>query len=335
MIDQAILEKLVYFTDEEIDNLNGKSKIDRSIFLNGFDDVVDCHKILGKDEQFAIRKHARFAVYPKHRHNYLELMYVYSGTMTNVIDNQKVVITEGDLILLNQNIAHEIEYTNENDIVFNFIIRPEYLEFVSSLNSPSNEVFAFLMESLYSNAKNGEYFVFKLQDSEIIKNHIDDIVTTLFLLPVNHKVKLKLLMGLLLVELASSTDYIVNRIDNGDRCEILDKVYHYINHSYREGCLQSLAESLNMSDYCLSKIIKKKTNQTFKHLIQQQRLKQAIRLLQATNLSVGEIVCEVGYENVTHFYRIFKSAYKFTPSVYREHYLGAKNDRATTSDDIG
>ncbi len=334
MIDLNIIEKLVYFTDEEIDNLNGKSKIDRSIFLNGFADVIDCNKILNKDEQFAIRKHARFAAYPKHRHNYLELMYVYSGTMTNVIDNQKVVVSEGDLIFLNQNVAHEIESTNENDIVFNFIIKPEFLEFVSSLNGQSNEVFAFLIESLYSSARNGEYFVFRLQNSKLIKNYIDDIVTTHYLKPVNHKSKLKLLMGLLLVELASSTDYIVNRTDNCDQTEIMEKVYHYIKYCYTEGSLQSLAESLDLSDYCLSRIIKKQTNHTFKQLIQQQRLKQAITLLESTHLPVAEIVCEVGYENITHFYRIFKSAYKYTPSVYREHYLGAKNDRVSTSHDI-
>ena len=335
MIDQDIIEKLVYFTDEELDNLNGKSKIDRSIFLNSFDDVVDCNKILEKDEQFAIRKHARFAAYPKHRHNYLELLYVYSGTMTNVIENQRVVVNEGDLIFLNQNVPHEIEYTNENDIVFNFIIKPEFLEFVSSLNGQCNEVFAFLIESLYSSVRNGEYFVFKLQNSEVIKNYIDDIVTTLYRGPVNHKVKLKLLMGLLLVELASSTDYIVNRIGNDDQSQIMEKVYYYIKNCYTEGSLQALADALDLSDYCLSKIIKKHTDQTFKQLIQRQRLKQAIILLQSTHLPVAEIVCEVGYENVTHFYRIFKSAYQVTPSIYRERYRGAKNDKVAPSYDIG
>lgn len=334
MIAKDIIEKLIFFTDEEIANLNGGSHVDRSIFLKRSDNVVDCNKLLEKDEQFAIRKHARFASYPKHRHNYLELLYVYSGSMINVIDNHKVIINEGDLIFLNQNTEHEIEYANENDIIFNFIIKPDFLDFVTSLKSTDNEIFSFLTDSLYSNSRNGEYFVFKLQNSDNIKNQIDAIITTIYQQPVNHKVKLKLLVGLLLVELASSTDYIAGHLIKNDQTIIMSQVYDYISNSYQEGSLQALSENLKISDYSLSKIIKKHTNQTFKHLIQKQRLKQAIWLLQSTDLSVAQIICEVGYENVTHFYRIFKSAYDLTPSVYRTHYQMAKKDKAHTRYDI-
>ena len=56
-------------------------------------------------------------------------MYVYGGEMVTIIDDQEIVIKQGEL-LLNQNIEHAIKYTNENDIIFNFIIiKPEFLEF--------------------------------------------------------------------------------------------------------------------------------------------------------------------------------------------------------------
>lgn len=45
MIPISILEKLVSFTDEEIDNLNDKNMINKSIFMNN-SNTVDYHKML-------------------------------------------------------------------------------------------------------------------------------------------------------------------------------------------------------------------------------------------------------------------------------------------------
>ncbi|MFR1295029.1 MAG: hypothetical protein ACLSBH_06005 [Coprobacillus cateniformis] len=49
--------------------------------------------------------------------------------MTHHINEQDITIEKGQLLLLNQNIEHSINYCDENDIIFNFIIRPEYLRF--------------------------------------------------------------------------------------------------------------------------------------------------------------------------------------------------------------
>ena len=104
MIREDIMERLVCFSDEEINNLNGFVGIDKSIFISEQSNVVDADKLLKANQQFAVRKHARFCEYPKHRHNYLEFMYVYGGEMVTIIDDQEIVIKQGELLLLNQNI---------------------------------------------------------------------------------------------------------------------------------------------------------------------------------------------------------------------------------------
>ena len=69
MIREDILEKLVCFTDEEIDNLNGKNIIDKSIYEHENSNIIDYHKMLGKDQMITVRKHTRFIEYPKQKHN--------------------------------------------------------------------------------------------------------------------------------------------------------------------------------------------------------------------------------------------------------------------------
>lgn len=320
MLQESILEKLVYFTDEEIDNLNGKNKVDRSIYLNDRSQIIDCYKILDQHQQIGVRKHARFIEYPKHKHNYIELMYVYGGEMTHIIDDQKIVLHEGELLLLNQNIEHSIEYCHENDIIFNFIIKPEFLEFLSMMMEHENDVFNFIFEALYSYENNGEYLVFKLQDNVLVKSYIESIITSLYVPQLNNSLELKLLVGLLLTELMNHPEYIETYQANSYEKLISSTILKYIATSYQEGSLAVLSEMLHLPDYKVCKIIRKQTGQTFKQLVQNERLKNAVHLLKNTHLPVTDIMLEVGYENITYFYKIFKNEFHMTPHVYRETY---------------
>jgi transcriptional regulator GlxA family with amidase domain len=54
------------------------------------------------------------------------------------------------------------------------------------------------------------------------------------------------------------------------------------------------------------------------------RLKLAAELLINTELHVGEITYETGFENQTHFSRTFKEKYGITPSLYRMKHQPAK-----------
>ena len=56
MIREDIMERLVCFSDEEINNLNGFVGIDKSIFISEQSNVVDADKLLKANQQFAVRK---------------------------------------------------------------------------------------------------------------------------------------------------------------------------------------------------------------------------------------------------------------------------------------
>ncbi|MFR3692979.1 MAG: AraC family transcriptional regulator [Thomasclavelia ramosa] len=321
MIREDIMERLVCFSDEEINNLNGFVGIDKSIFISEQSNVVDADKLLKANQQFAVRKHARFCEYPKHRHNYLEFMYVYGGEMVTIIDDQEIVIKQGELLLLNQNIEHAIKYTNENDIIFNFIIKLEFLEFLSGMAEEQNEVFSFIFDALYSYDNKGEYLIFKVSNNEIVRNHIEAIITNIYQQQLNHSFTLKLLVGLLLTELMNNPHLIETYESNNYNKLVVISILKYITLNYQEGSLSVLAKQIHQPDYKICKLIKEHTGSTFKQLIQEERLKAAANLLKTTSLPIVEIMQEVGYENITYFYKIFKEKFKITPSIYRNHNL--------------
>lgn len=47
---------------------------------------------------------------------------------------------------------------------------------------------------------------------------------------------------------------------------------------------------------------------------------QAAYLLTETDTPIEQIVVEVGYENSSHFHKLFKEEYGMTPKKYRDKY---------------
>lgn len=321
MLEMELLEKVVYFTDEEIDNLNGKGSIDKSIFTNPQSNIVDYHKLLLDDEAISVRKHARFLEYPKHRHNYIELMYVYGGKMTHIIGQKEITIQEGDLLLLNQNVEHAIKYTDENDIIFNFIIKPEFLEFLSTMIDRTNEISNFIFDALYSYDNSEEFLVFRTNQNRLVRSYIEAIIRNIYGVSINKKLSLKLLVGLLLTELMNHPEEIETYSQDSYETFLVGAILKYVATSYQVGSLYELSELIKVPDYKICKIVKKNTGKTFKQLIQDERLKVAKQLLLTSNMAISDIMYEVGYENITYFYKIFKKENEMTPNEYRIHHL--------------
>ncbi|MBD7911298.1 MULTISPECIES: AraC family transcriptional regulator [Clostridium] len=313
-----IHEKLLALTDEEKQILNGEIEVDRSLYTDNGQFIIDSDKLLSQGELIDIRKHTRFIKFPEHKHNYIEFNYVYQGELKEIIDNKEINLKKGELIFLNQYINHELEICSENDISINFIIRPEFFDYILSLLDNENIISRFLITTLYTDYKEGEYLYFKVAEDEKVQEILEKIIIELYTDGMMSRVTIKLLVGLLFVELVKTPECIeIYSVDNYDKMIII-QVFKYIHEFYKEGTLLEIAEKLKQPDYKLSKLIKKHTQMTFKELIQEKRLSRAIELLKARDLSVVEIMQKVGYENPTYFYKIFKEKYGVTPMEYRK-----------------
>lgn len=320
MLSEKILERLLSFTEEEINNLNGNNTVDKSIFINDESHVVDCNKLLVDKQRLSVRKHTRFIDYPKHKHNYIELMYVYGGQMTHTIDDKTITIHEGELLLLNQNIEHSIHCCGENDIIFNFIMKPEFLGFLAHLLEEENDVSHFIFDTLYSYENDGEYLLFKVQDNMTVKSYIESIITNIYEPKLYNELELKLLVGLLLTELMNHPEDIESYTGNSYDKILGSTILKYIALHYPRASLTDLSKRIHQPDYKICKVIKKQTGTTFTQLLQEERLKATERLLKSTDMSMLDIMQEVGYENISYFYKIFKKKHKQTPIEYKRKY---------------
>ena len=132
------------------------------------------------------------------------------------------------------------------------------------------------------------------------------------------KATIKLLVGLLIVELVKNSHNIETySVDNYEKMIII-QCLKYIDEFYQKGNLFEIANKLNQPHYKLSKLIKKHTKMTFKELLQEKKLSKAVELLDITEYPIVEVIELVGYENLTYFYKIFKKKYGVTPKEYRD-----------------
>ena len=95
-MDDKILSQLEKLTEEEQRILSGTDTIDRSLYMEGAQDIISGHKLLEQGKLMAVRPHTRFVHFPKHRHNYVEVIYMCKGSTTHIIDGNQVVLEEGD-----------------------------------------------------------------------------------------------------------------------------------------------------------------------------------------------------------------------------------------------
>lgn len=317
-MNQALFKELLKLTEEEKEILSKKKEIKKDLYTSQSIFVIEGEKFLGKDKLIELRKHTRFIDFPMHRHDYIEINYVYHGQLKQKVGNENICLKQGELLFLNQHITHEIEASAEEDIIINFIIQPKFFEFIFSYLSTDNIITNFLINSLYDNTQNGQYLYFAISEVEEIQEIIGRMIEEIMNPSLLSDSTIKLYAGLLTIELIKNTNKLKQNEKNPNHHFVMVETMKYIDEHYKNASLYELAGKLHQPHYALSKQIKNTTNYTFKELLQEKRLTKARQLLMESRIPITEIAELVGYDNISYFYRIFKNKFGLTPKKLRE-----------------
>ncbi len=317
-MDKKLLEKLAKITKEEQEILNGRKQIDTSIYNLNRSMVVDRKKLLDSGKLIELRPHTRFIHFPKHTHNYVEVVYMCSGKTRHIINGSEVVLKQGELLFLSQNATQEIYPASENDIGVNFIVLPEFFDqTLSMIGDEASLIRDFIVDCLRNGSQNIRYLHFKVADILPIQNLIENLIWMLLNTQPNKRRLNQTTMGLLFLHLMNSTDKMEIGKEH-EAQELILQVFRYIEDNYRDGELSELARENECDLYWLSRMIKQTTGKNYTELVQEKRLSQAAFLLSTTSLSIMDISLDVGYSNFSYFYRIFKKKFGVSPKDFRK-----------------
>lgn len=312
-----LLEKLSVITEEEQRILDG-NEVDISNYVSGKNFVIDSAKMLEKGRLISIRPHTRFASFPEHRHNYVEIIYMCSGSTNHIINNKtRITLGTGELLLINQHASHSIERADYNDIAVNFIVLPEFFDVALTMIGPDNLLSNFLISSLRNVNGDIGFLHFKVKDVLPVQNLVENLIWSLVKRIPNYKRINQVTMGLLFLELLNYTDCMDMEIDSNVNSLVVSALRE-IEENYKNANLTEIAKRFNVSVAYISRLIKQSTGNTFKELLQTKKLSVAASLLSNSRLSVNDIIAAVGYDNTSYFYRIFKEKYNLSPTLYRK-----------------
>lgn len=316
-MNPVLLNRLREITAEEQDILSGKSQINTNLYMEGSSSVVDSRRLLDHGKLIQIRTHTRFVHFPKHTHNYVEVIYMCEGLTTHLINGEEVVLKQGELLFLNQNATQEILPAGREDIAVNFIILPEFFDqALLMIGEEENLIRDFLIGCLRSEDTEINFLHFKVAEVLPVQNLIENLIWTIQNSTQNTGSINQLTMGLLFLQLMNYTDRVTVGKDRLGQ-ELMLTVLRYIEEHYKEGALSELASELHYDLYWLSRMIKRMTSKTYTELVQTKRLNQAAYLLSSTRLPVADIGLAVGYDNLSYFHRIFRTKYGVSPKEYR------------------
>ena len=108
--------------------------------------------------------------------------------------------------------------------------------------------------------------------------------------------------------------------------ELVVKVQKHLERNYSEKLdIETLANSLHISDRTLKRRFTKATGLSIGSYLQAVRIEVARDRLTSTSRSLQSIVQDVGYEDISSFSRLFKQTTGLTMKSYRERFNAAES----------
>lgn len=272
-----------------------------------------------------IHKFFRYVPAFLHRHDFFEIMYVYSGECRNYIDGKEVILYEGDIIIIPPYVRHATFCPRKEDILVNILIRTSTFDKVFFELLTFNSILAdFFWKVIYSNS-HSTYLIFHTGKDENIKRLILDMIEEE---EMTLKYESTILNGLLMVFfghlMRSYEDNLEMSRDFNKKFEKFDDVLEYIYKNYATVTLEDLSQQFKFNKFYMSKIIKSYTGKNFVNIVQEIKMRKAIELITYTNLSIDNISNAIGYTSTATFIRTFKKIYNLSPTEYRKVKLDNK-----------
>lgn len=107
--------------------------------------------------------------------------------------------------------------------------------------------------------------------------------------------------------------------------DILSKLETFLNNYFEDNnsqlpTVQYIANYLNLSPTYLSDLLKSLTGLTLQQHIHEKLIEKAKELLTTTNLTVGEIAYQLGFEFPQSFNKLFKKKTSLTPLEFKQNF---------------
>ncbi|GAB3524378.1 AraC family transcriptional regulator [Emticicia fontis] len=252
---------------------------------------------------------------PLHYHPEFELTLIVQGQGKRFVGDHVANFEPGDLVLLGSNLPHfwrsDLNSKNNTELHEAVVVQFSTL-FVDNILINLPECSSII--GLLNTAKLGirfskelAPFIWKIFETEGVARLLA-LISALEALAKseNH-------------ELLASEGFSI-RPDETEN-ERMRKILEFTLENFKEDIsLETIAEIANLTVPSFCRYFKSRTRKTYVYFLNEIRLSNARKMLMDNQLDISQISLECGFQNLSHFHRIFKTQTGVTPLVYRRRF---------------
>ncbi len=271
------------------------------------------------EENIDIGKFTALKDEPIHKHEFLEITYIISGSGTQYVDGCEYKVKKGDMIFINCTQTHSFTTDKEMEYV-NILLKPEFMseELVNSENM--YDVFSLSVFDEFRDDINRDCPIVHFHGKELVELEqiMEYMIRELKGKQAGYKSILKGYMSVVFSKLLRNLRSSVN----GEEFLYVDKIaaeiLDYINqNSFEKITVEEIARKFFYNPSYFSKVFKKHYGMSPASYIRERRIAEAKRLLGETDMPIDQIYDSLGYLDKTQFYKNFKNSEGMTPGMYR------------------
>ncbi len=263
--------------------------------------------------------HARWEPVYLHYHTFFEMIYVVSGSCTNIVEGKTMLLREGDICFLSPRICHMLSVFDESvvvNVVFTHGMVSEFLLPLLSEGIPADQK-SVLLSYLRGDRLEG-YLLYHLLEKESIARTLEELILEYLQLEpclslaqvMFFRFLLQLVLDPAVPAEAGSMSY--------SKSPRIQEILHYMQQHHASLSRKELAQVFGYSQAYLNKLMKQYTGRTYSSLLHSIRITAACYQLIYSDLSVSDVAENVGYSDSLYFTQLFKRHVGMTPQEYRK-----------------
>ncbi|SDI95767.1 AraC family transcriptional regulator [Chryseobacterium jejuense] len=255
-----------------------------------------------------------------HNHNFYELIIIENGKGSHHLNGITFPYQKGDVFLLRPSDAHEFTIQNKTSFIY-IKFTEEYIweNLLMNKNNELQKILRLLMED--------RSFVYE----SVIKSKTDRAhllqLSRILLHEFSHKnlynkeIAADLFSTIFTILTRNTMSNATNQKWVSKNLSRIDRILYYINVNFLDADkmkIENLAKEFLLSPNYISIYIKKETGFSIQQHIIQYKVKAAEKLLLQSNYNISEIADRLGFNDVSHFNKIFKTYRGKSPSVFKK-----------------
>lgn len=250
-----------------------------------------------------------------HWHDEVEILYFSGGNFQLEINMEKFQISSESLYFINPEELHSITMESAGCYEDAVVFSPEIISFDSY-----DTVQIQLIQPIQKGCMAFPRCIFPDHPAFTqIRNTFHNIIDSAFADNLTNQLYIKSYLLHIFATLSNYKLFTSTEKNSDKRVEDIKTVLAYIKDNYKEKIYVSdLAEQVNLNEQYFCRFFKKVMNRSPIEYVNEYRVKQSLRLLEDTNLSVMNVCLECGYNNLGNFLREFKKHTGTTPLQYRK-----------------